>query len=82
MISRSNYQGRLPYEEYIKRFQSAQDLDKELKQNVKKENWKHRGCDGALRRDPVVPTWGHRNGQAPHRGVCRGPWEHHQIWGF
>ena len=43
MISRSNYQGRLPYEEYIKRFQSAQDLDKELKQNVKKEITKQIG---------------------------------------
>ena len=37
MISRNNYQGRLPYAEYIKRFQSAQDLNKDLKANVKKE---------------------------------------------
>ena len=37
MISRNNYQGRLPYAEYIKRFQSAQDLNKDLRANVKKE---------------------------------------------
>ena len=37
MISRNNYQGRLPYEEYIKRFKQRAEITADLKENIKKE---------------------------------------------
>ena len=37
MLSRSQYQGRLPYEEYVKRFRQSQELTADLKKEVKKE---------------------------------------------
>ena len=37
MLSRSQYQGRLPYEEYVKRFRQSQELTTDLKKEVKKE---------------------------------------------
>jgi hypothetical protein len=36
MISKNNYQGRLPYEEYVKRFQQRAQITTDLKENVKK----------------------------------------------
>ena len=37
MLSRSQYEGRLPYEEYVKRFRQSQELTADLKKEVKKE---------------------------------------------
>ena len=37
MLSRNQYQGRLPYEEYIKRFKQAETLKDDLKKNVKEK---------------------------------------------
>lgn len=37
MLSRNQYQGRLPYEEYIKRFKQSQEITADLKKNVKEQ---------------------------------------------
>jgi hypothetical protein len=37
MLSRNQYQGRLPYEEYVKRFKQSQDITADLKKNVKEQ---------------------------------------------
>ena len=37
MLSRNQYQGRLPYEEYVKRFKQSQEITADLKKNVKEQ---------------------------------------------